>query len=170
MIVLFWRFFFFWENSILFSTVTAPISIPTNTIQGLYVLNFLFSFFFLWLHLWQVKVPTLGSNWSCSCWIMSQPQQHQIWAASPTYPTAWGNIRSSTHWARPEIKPVTWWRPHQVLNLLSHNGNSDMDLIFCIEFLFCLEFENEIIKFKIVSCKKKKILLFKYFQDEVETI
>ena len=45
-----------------------------------------------------------------------------------------------------------------------------MDLIFCIEFLFCLEFENEIIKFKIVSCKKKKILLFKYFQDEVETI
>ena len=36
-------------------------------------------------------------------------QQHQIQAASVTYTTAHGYIRSLTHWARPGIKPATSW-------------------------------------------------------------
>ena len=36
-----------------------------------------------------------------------QPQQHQIWAASVTYTTAHGNVRSLIHWARPGIEPTT---------------------------------------------------------------
>ena len=68
-------------------------------------------FFFLWLHLGHMEVPGLpqGSNWSCSCSPTSQPQQHQIQAASVTYTTAHGNIRSLTYWARPGIEPVSPW-------------------------------------------------------------
>ena len=40
---------------------------------------------------------------------MAQPQKCQIWATSATYTTANGNTRSSTHWARSEIEPVSSW-------------------------------------------------------------
>ena len=50
-----------------------------------------------------------GSNQSCSCCPMPQPQQCRIWAASATYTTAHGNAGSLTHWVRPGIKLKTLW-------------------------------------------------------------
>ena len=38
--------------------------------------------------------------------------------------TACGHARSLTHWVRPGVKPASSWKPHRVLNPLSHNGNS----------------------------------------------
>ena len=35
-----------------------------------------------------------GSNWSYSCWPMSQPQQFRIQSTSVTYTTAHGNVSS----------------------------------------------------------------------------
>lgn len=35
-----------------------------------------------------------------------QPRPHGIRGASTTYTSAWGNARSSIHWARPEIAPI----------------------------------------------------------------
>ena len=46
-------------------------------------------------------------------------------SCSLTYPPACGNAtRSLTHWARPRIEPAPSQRLCQVLNPLSHNGNS----------------------------------------------
>ena len=50
-----------------------------------------------------------GSNWSCSCWPMQQPQQCQIQATSGTYTTAQGKAESLTHWAGPGIEPPSSW-------------------------------------------------------------
>ena len=63
----------------------------------------------LWLHLWYMEVPRLGSNQSCSCWPTPQPQQLQIRAASVIYTTALGSAGSLTHWARSGIKPMSSW-------------------------------------------------------------
>ena len=41
-----------------------------------------------------------------------------------TYPVVCGNARSSNHWRRPGIKPVSLMILCQVLNPLSHSGNS----------------------------------------------
>ena len=65
-----------------------------------------------------------GSNRSCSCRPMPQPQQHQIEVISVTYITACGNARFLTHWARPGIDLTSSLMLYQILNLLSHNGNS----------------------------------------------
>ena len=43
------------------------------------------------------KFQGQGSNWSCSCRPMPQPQQCGIRAMSPTHTTAHGNTRSLTH-------------------------------------------------------------------------
>ena len=56
---------------------------------------------------------------------MPQPQQHQIQATSTTYATACSNARSLTHWARPGIESTSSQRQRCILNLLSHNGNSN---------------------------------------------
>ena len=53
-----------------------------------------------------------------------QPRQHQIWATSAAYIAACSNNKSLTHWARPEIEPASSQSQCQVLNPLSHNGNS----------------------------------------------
>ena len=78
----------------------------------------LFVFFFLFLvfcfcylestcSIW--KFSGLGSNWSCSCWPMLQPQQCQNRATSAMYTTAHSNAGSLTHWARLGIKlPSSW--------------------------------------------------------------
>ena len=50
-----------------------------------------------------MEVPRLGVKSE------PQPQQHRIRAASVTYTTAYGNIGSLTHWARPGIK-LSWIR------------------------------------------------------------
>ena len=48
----------------------------------------------------------------------------QIGAAVKASATAYGNARSSTHWKRPGIEPISSQRQCHVLYLLSHNGNS----------------------------------------------
>ena len=65
---------------------------------------------------------------------MSQPWQHPIQATSVTCAAAWGNTRSLTHWAKPGIEPAAFWRQCQVLNPLSHNGNSRTN-VFSITLL-----------------------------------
>ena len=65
--------------------------------------------FVLGLHLQYMETTRLRSIWKYSCQTTPQPQQHQIWAASVTYTTAYGNARSLTHWARPGIEPASSW-------------------------------------------------------------
>ena len=57
------------------------------------------------------KFPDWGSNWSCNCWPVPQPQQSQIRAVSAAYTTACDNAKFLTHWARPGIEPTSSWIP-----------------------------------------------------------
>ena len=74
-----------------------------------------------------------GSNQSCRCWPMPQPQQLRIWAVSVTYTTAHGNTRSLTHWSRPGIEPASSWmlvrfvstEPRQELLMSAFLSNKD---------------------------------------------
>ena len=50
-----------------------------------------------------------GSNWSCSCRPIPQPQQRRIQAMCVTCTTAHSNAGSLTHWARPGIEPTPSW-------------------------------------------------------------
>ena len=43
--------------------------------------------------------------------LQSIPQQLGMRAASVSYTLAHGNARSLAHWARPGIKPASWWMP-----------------------------------------------------------
>ena len=61
------------------------------------VITFVFCFVFLGPHPWHTEVPRLGSNWSCSCQLTPQPQQHRTQATSATYATAHSNTGSLTH-------------------------------------------------------------------------
>ena len=53
-----------------------------------------------------------------------QPRQHQMWATPMTYAEACCKVGALSHWARPGIEPVSPQTLCQVLNPLSHNGNS----------------------------------------------
>ena len=108
-----------------------------------YLLTFFFSF--LWLNLWHMEVPGLGSNRSWSCQPTLQPQQHQIWAASVTYNTACGSAKSLTHWVRPGIELTSLWILCWVLNWLGHNRNS----LHSLTFNLCVSFT-----LKWVSCRQ----------------
>ena len=55
------------------------------------------------------RFPGQGSNQSCSCWPMPQPQQCQIWAMSVTYSTAHSNVGSLPQWVRPGMEPASSW-------------------------------------------------------------
>ena len=55
-----------------------------------------------------------------------------IQAASATCAIAWNNTGSLTHWTRPGIEPASSWRLCQILNPLSHNGNSSFVLIYIL--------------------------------------
>ena len=85
-----------------------------------------FFFFFLWLYLWHKEVPRPGIESELQLQPTPQPQQLWIQAASMTYTAVCGNARSlATEWC---------WEsnlhPHdtsQVLNPLSHNGNSKIN-------------------------------------------
>ena len=68
-----------------------------------------FCFVFLGPHPHHMEVPRLRSNQTCSCVPIPQPQQHRIQAMSGTYPTAHGNARFLTHWARPGTEPISSW-------------------------------------------------------------
>ena len=65
----------FWGNSMLFSTVAAPISNPTNSAQGLPFLHILTSTgglsIYWWQQLWQVRGDTLWLWFAFPwCWVM----------------------------------------------------------------------------------------------------
>ena len=75
---------------------------------------FFFSFFGLFAFsraascgMW--RFPGQGSNWNYSCWPTPGPQQRGIQATSATYTTTHGNAGSSTHWAKPGVKPEIPW-------------------------------------------------------------
>ena len=86
-----------------------------------------FFFFFLQLHLRHMEVPVPRAESELQ--LRATPQQHQIQAATVTYGTACSNTRSLTHWVRPRMEPAASQRQCQVLNPLSHNGNTYFTLI-----------------------------------------
>ena len=55
--------------------------------------------------------PSWGSNWSCSCWPIPQPQQYQIRTVYEAYTTGHSNTGALTHWAGPGIEPKSSWIP-----------------------------------------------------------
>ena len=60
----------------------------------------------------------LGSWGLGHCHGNTRSQPH-VWLK----PAGWGNTKSLTHWARPEIEPVSSQRQRLVPNTLSHIGN-----------------------------------------------
>ena len=64
---------------------------------------------FLGLHPLHTEVPRIGVNWSYSCQLIPQPQQHRIWVIPVTYTTAHSNAGSLIHCMRPEIEPSFSW-------------------------------------------------------------
>ena len=98
--------------------------------------TFFFFFFLVFLgpHLWHMEVPRLGVK-----------LELQLLA----YATATGNTgnicnlhcslrqcQSLTHWARPGTEYVSSWIWYQVLNPLSHNGNSSFHFLFYFIFFY----------------------------------
>ena len=104
----------------------------TMELHDLRTLKYLLHHFGRRGHLWQMEVL----NQSCSGWPTPQPQQHQIQATTMTYTTAHHNTKSSTHWVRTGIKLAFPMDTSQVLNPLSHKGNS----IFLFILSWCLFF------------------------------
>ena len=80
-------------------------------------ISFFFLFSSLWPYLQHMQVPRPG----ITSQPMPQPQQHWIWAVSATYTAACGSLTCS---ARTGMEPTPSRRKCQVLNTLSHNGNS----------------------------------------------
>ena len=73
-----------------------------------------YTFFFFLVAFWGSTHGTWrfsgeGSNRSCRCRPIPQPQQLGIQAASETHTTAPGNAGSLTHRARPGMEPATSW-------------------------------------------------------------
>ena len=99
----------------------------------IYFILFFGLFVFLGPHPWQLEVPRLGSNRSCSCWHTPQPQQFGIRALSVTYTTGHGNARSLTHRARPGIKPMSSWMLVGITNHRATAGTPhSLMLLLCI--------------------------------------
>ena len=96
------------------------------------------SFFFFLLATsagWHMADHRLGVKSELQLRTTPQAQQHQIQATSVTYAAASGNVRSLTHWVTPGIKCTSSRTLCQVLNLLSHNGNSKSFLLMHTLFL-----------------------------------
>ena len=83
---------------------------------------FSFPFYGCTCRIW--KFQGLGLNWRCNSQPRPQTQQLRFAAASAAYAAACDHAGSWTHCARPGIKPTFSWMLCQVLNLLSHSGNS----------------------------------------------
>ena len=81
---------------------------------------------FLLLNLRHMKVPRPGSNGSCCCQTIAEPQQHGIPATSASYTTAQHNAWSPTHWARPGIKATTTWILFRFVNHCTMAGTSSV--------------------------------------------
>ena len=93
-------------------------------------------FFFLFMGTSITYGSSQTRNRSCSFWPRSQPQQHGIQAASVTYTAACGNAGPLTHGTWAGIEPTSSWKLCQVLNPLSHNGNSTYILSNTCPFMF----------------------------------
>ena len=71
--------------------------------------------------------------------VYTTAMKHQIRAASVTYTTAWGNVRSLIHWVRPGVQPRSSWilvgfiiaEQQQELQLENSYKNSKIQLILC---------------------------------------
>ena len=70
----------------------------------------------------------------------SSPARGRIRAEAPSLPHSHSNTGSLIHWTRLGMEPTSSERWHQVLNLLSHDGNPHIYIIFIILFFlaFCL--------------------------------
>ena len=95
-----------------------------------------FFFFFLWPHLWHVEVPMLGSNWSYSC-------QSMATAAAMYDPSCIFDLRYSSRQhqicnplSRDRDQTCILMDTSWVLNLLSHNGNFHIWIIFRCSFIY----------------------------------
>ena len=128
----------FWVGKKLFEDHTWQCSkICFGWMQSFFFFFWLFGFLaFLGPYPWHMEVPRPGSNRSCSCRPMPQPQQCQIHTTSATYTTAHGNARSSTHWARPGIKPATSWFLVRFANHWATTGTTVFFFCFCFWFFF----------------------------------
>ena len=71
-----------------------------------------------------MEVPRLVLNQNHSCWLMPQPQQHQIRATSVICTAACGNIGSFNPLSEARGQTHILVATSQVLNPLSHSGNS----------------------------------------------
>ena len=81
--------------------------------------------FYCWT--WGIwRFPGQGSNGSCCCQTIAEPQQHGIPATSVSYTTAQHNAWSPTHWARPGIKATTTWMLVRFVNLCTMAGTSSV--------------------------------------------
>ena len=88
----------------------------------------IFSFYGCIWDLWNSQVRGLIRATAAILQPTPQPQQQQIQATCVTYRAGCTNARSLTHWVRPGIGPASSQTPCQVLNLLSHNGNSCVNI------------------------------------------
>ena len=96
------------------------------------ICHFFFPFYSIWKH---VEVPGLGVKLELKLGPTLQPWQHGIPAASATYTAVCSNASSLMHWVRPGIEPSSSWTPCWLLNLLSHNRNSQrVHFILIISF------------------------------------
>ena len=86
---------------------------------------FFFLYFFLQTHSQHAEIHAPGVELEPELGPVLQPQQHGIQTILVTYATACGNTGSLTHGKRPVIKFTSSQR-QQVLNPLSHNGNSQV--------------------------------------------
>ena len=97
----------------------------------------------------QLQAYTTATAMPDSCHIF------HIFQKFVNYTPAYGNTRSLTHWARPEIKPTSSFRLCQVLNPLNHNGNPHSKELFKIFMYFSLTFDRVEIQFAKITGKQR---------------
>ena len=83
-----------------------------------------FFFFFLWPYLWYMEVPRRGVK-------LELQLQAYATAMATLDPSHICDLHHSLWQCQvsPEIKPISSWRLHQILNLLSHSGNSSKNFL-----------------------------------------
>ena len=124
-IVLQWIYRFMWH----FQGKFCPDICPR---VGLLGCSFFFSFLF------RVAPVAYGSflarGWieAAAVGLCHSHSNTRFWVASVTYTASCSSARFLTHLARPGIKPISWQTLCQVLNPLSHNGNSQTLLFNCV--------------------------------------
>ena len=84
---------------------------------------------FLWPYPRHMEVPELRVKSELQLQASAQPQQCRSQAPPVTHTAACGNDGSLTHWVRPGMELTSSRILGQVLNLLSHNGNSYIPFI-----------------------------------------